>query len=1080
MVSSLSEKPIVIFLQSHLQKLAPLFHDADFTQYVFINVLRDILQSLLYETSTDPHFLPFLLQSCQAISDLGRDTLAHYLDQHGLAPAVFMSEPAPHFDSALVPLESEAQGSGYVLYMKADLSSDDIYYLLAHAYGHLALGHIRKGDVYSHYDILADLRSPLDPPRRWDRVVQTQQHLWFQPLSHNIIPSLIEMLPIEWNISGFSEAFERLQQEDVDDCALVIQTFASRHGAEFLQVDFDIERDAQLFPHQKRGAAELVVRLQKLGVALLADSVGLGKTRTVATVIKLLRQHQLIEQAAVLTPTKLKHNWLVELKKLGLTIGSPGEKNVDVIIVNKDIFKRIDAMRARQEVRGCNLLIIEEAHQDMRNVDNKFHRNIREVAFDKYGLLVTATPWNNRRGDIFAMLQPFAANRIGTEIPTHIFGCFSKGLEAGLQEFEQDSQIFHQVYNRTALQRTRRQLRQSGDAHVFYAPRRPYLIDVEYTPEQRKAFATLLNRIEQLRLPHYHPAHHLTDPEAGENRLSGIHRFMLLKRAESSMYAFAISLSSLANKAQSMYEALGNVADSETAMAVWLRKRYQMEEEGNSDEDREIAADVLPFPKGKYERMRKIIDRAEKEGRLRALRHLLVDDCQYDIQLIQTIQQEFRTLFERDPKLDAILQQIQHAIRAGHKVLCISQYADTAHAVYRHIQTQPHLAYKGVGFVVGSAKDGRDPAQINGQATTREDVLSRFAPHSWANGDKQRYKKKGVNNQQPDCIDILIGSDTLSVGQNLQDARVLLNLDLCWNPMQHEQRIGRIDRPRHRDDSAPLDIYYFLNFDLIESELQLRQTLEKRLTATYQDTAFDDDILPGYFDMIEQFNKLRKEQDANNTYVTEANAILEEIAERSARPPETTALDSELERKAILRLQEVAQNQVNISGGQLSDRQLVSIGRIPYDDLNGSPHFTLPIAALIAEVQFRAIDRLQHIVGKAQYQHFYVSLNEEQATHATTSNIAVESESLIPIVEGLLAEPSLIPLKHKHIVHLQAMLLKLEIVVQQELNNRLAILKRNKRYYGLKDTIGEKKEEDEWHTNTHTIEVCLVNARFLI
>src|SRR5436190_14149829 len=119
MVSSLAEKLIVIFLQSYLQKLATLFLDAELTQHAFINALRDKMQYLLHETSTDPRFPSFLLQSCQAIPDLGRDTLAHYLDQHGLAPAVFMSEPAPHFDSALVPLENEAQGSGYVLYVKA-------------------------------------------------------------------------------------------------------------------------------------------------------------------------------------------------------------------------------------------------------------------------------------------------------------------------------------------------------------------------------------------------------------------------------------------------------------------------------------------------------------------------------------------------------------------------------------------------------------------------------------------------------------------------------------------------------------------------------------------------------------------------------------------------------------------------------------------------------------------------------------------------------------------------------------------------------------------------------------------------
>jgi hypothetical protein len=618
------------------------------------------------------------------------------------------------------------------------------------------------------------------------------------------------------------------------------------------------------------------------------------------------------------------------------------------------------------------------------------------------------------------------------------------------------------------LQRTRRQLRQSGETQVFYAARRPYFIDVEYTAEQRKAFAMLLSRIEQLRLPHYHPAHHLTSTKSSENKLSGFHRFMLLKRSESSMDAFAISLRTMANKAESMYESLVHVADDEAAMVVWLRQRYQMQGQENDEHDH-ASQEKLP----KYEYVRKVIEQAEREGELQALRRLLMDDCQHEIQLIQTIQQEFHTLFERDPKLDVILQQIQHAIRAGHKVLCISQYADTARAVYRHALAQPYLAERGVGLVVGSGSDtSSNPVQINGQFATREDVLSSFAPHSWTHGDEQRRKKKDVSNQQPDQIDILIGSDTLSVGENLQDARVLLNLDLCWNPMQHEQRIGRIDRPRHRDDSAPLDIYYFLNFDLIESELQLCATLDKRLTAAYQDTAFDDEILPGYFDMIEQFSKLRKEQDTNNTYVTEANAILEEIAERGVHPPEAATLHDEMERKALFRLQEVAHNQVQVGEGEKTDRQLVSIGRIPYDDLNSSPHSTCPIAALVAEVRFQGGDRQQ-----AQYQHFYVSLNDELAVQDTSPNITIESESLIPIVEGFLADPSLTSLKHKHIVHLQTLLLKLETVIQQELGDRLAMQKRNRRYYGLQSPMGE---QDERYRLLYTVEAHLVNVRFLI
>ena len=1068
---SLADKPLTLFLKSRLQGFASFLVEADTTPQALVAELRDKLHEALYDETIDLRFRPFLLQSCEMIPNLGKQTLSDYLKAHTLPAAQFLSDPAVHFDAALVPFLGEAPGSGYVLYLTDDLTPQDVYELLAHAYGHLVFGHLRRGDTHSHYDLLDDLRASSGPLRRWDRAIQAQQHLWFQALPRLSDP--LAELAHEWNIPGFAQAFERLQREDSDNFSLALQAFAARHGSELIQVDFDLERDAQLFPHQKRGAAELVVRLQKLGVALLADSVGLGKTRTVATTIKLLCQYQIITRAAILAPAKLHHNWLAELQKLHLTVSTKEEDQADVLLINKDGFKRHDVREARKAVQSCQLLVIEEAHQDMRNVDNKFHRNVREAALDKYGLLVTATPWNNRRGDIFAMLQPFASNRKGADRPAHLFACFSKSLETGQEEFEQDTLIFQQIYSRTTLQRTRRQLRQSGDASVFYAPRRPYLISVPYTPEQQQSFATLLEKIEQLRLPTYNPVRHLTTTDSSENRLSGIHRFQLLKRAESSMYAFAFSLQKLADRARSLFQELSAVDDSEAAIAAWLGKWYQLEEleSQNEFEQGQLAAEPKPLP-GKQSRTRKLIEKAKKEGRLRALRVLLLEDCQQDIQLIQTIQQEFASLFTKDPKLETVLQKIQESIDNGQKVLCISQSADTAYAVYRAVMADPFLVQKGVGFLTSSDKGAYDPAQINGLVAVREDILSRFAPRSWFPGTKR--KADQTEQRYPATIDILIGSDTLSVGQNLQDARVLLNLDLCWNPMQHEQRIGRIDRPRHKEDSEPLDIYYFLNLDLIEAELALRKRLEERLASTYQDTAFDDEIFPGYFEMIEQFRRLRKEKQNDLAYIAEADALLEEIAERSARPPDEIAAENELEIAVLHRLQEVARSFAGTEELAL-DRQLVSIGRVPYYDWQGSPYVTRPGAALAAEVRFQTLDQQNHVVGKILYQHVYVSINEEDGLQSTPK-ITIDDVSLLPVVEGFLAEASRIPLRRQHINYLQAMLAKLEEYVRQALEDQRFLLKRQQRYQRHQDA----SEDNSINALTQLVEAELVNLRLLV
>src|SRR5258705_3184415 len=143
---------------------------------------------------------------------------------------------------------------------------------------------------------------------------------------------------------------------------------------------------------------------------------------------------------------------------------------------------------------------------------------------------------------------------------------------------------------------------------------------------------------------------------------------------------------------------------------------------------------------------------------------------------------------------------------------------------------------------------------------------------------------------------------TISVGQNLQDARTILHLDLTWNPMVLEQRIGRLDRPRHESDNEPIEIRYFLNLDLFEAELQLKKTIDARLEATYRDTAFDDEILPGYFELIEAMSKLRKARTGADEIAREVDALLEELT--AAQPPDVADLSTESRRDALNRLRD--------------------------------------------------------------------------------------------------------------------------------------------------------------------------------
>ena len=792
----------------------------------------------------------------------------------------FLTAPRLTPDSVLVASDRQ-----FLLIVRQGISDRDRRFLIEHAFGHIALGHIRLGDDVGHWDLLAELKNGC-PLRRWDEQVAT-------------LLATGEPSPSDrFFTGGLTEVAARLHAHDLDPHWLSAALLHKSYEDEIVEVPEGLAERAQLFPHQERGIAELVARLRRFNVAVLADSVGLGKTRTTCAVIRALRDQQRLARAAILAPRKLDRNWRIEFAVVGLEEGS------DVVLVNKDIFKRLTPQEAASALRGIGLVVVEEAHQDLRNPGNRFHRNLRDAAGLAQALLVTATPWNNRRGDIFAILSPFVRAAPGGGEGS--FECFKKGFRTGRKEFEESDDVFRRVYTLTVLQRTRRQLRELGDAGVFYAQRNPTLDVVPYKAEQQAAFRTLLGVVEAVRLPYFNPVRYLTSESDAEWRLSGTHRFFLLKRAESSMAAFRLTLDGMRRRAQDLRDELSRVKDSEDAVAKWLAGCYRIADEIIED-ILESAQDGLALhehvTRPRQRRALRLIEEARNKSRLKALRRRLLADCNSDIRLLERVEADFASLFEADPKLVSVSAAVRSSLETGQKVLLVSQFVDTAFAVYKVLLADPAVRKNGVGLVMSTAKGEESPVQVNGAAATREEVIRRFAPRAWAQNAREVGRAMNLTTPHGEKeISVLVGTDTLSVGQNLQDARVVLHLDLTWNPMVLEQRIGRLDRPRHESDDAPIEIRYFLNLDLIEAELKLKKTIDARLEATYRDTAFDDEILPGYFDLIEAMRKLRKGRADADEIAREVDALLQELA--TARPAEVSDVSIESRRDALNRLRD--------------------------------------------------------------------------------------------------------------------------------------------------------------------------------
>ncbi len=315
----------------------PLWLPRFFSQHQSLST-QELVSTLRAEPQIRPRWRRAVPASIVCISNLNVDSLYKTLaESFPISPELsFLSHPPVKFDSALVPVGEPSDR--YVLFLDAELDESSKRSLLEHAIAHLFLGHLQLGDINSHWDRLEDVRAGNNASRRWDREASA--------LRAGDVRA--EPSP-EFRVAGLGLAWSRLLSGNVDMPFASAQALADSRRGDWIDVSQDLIRQADLFPHQARGAAEIAVRLKRLNVALLADSVGLGKTRTTATVIRLLRDRGELKRAAILTPQKLERNWRNELKLLNLTMDGRG---ADAKLINKDKFKRLTPREAAQEVSG--------------------------------------------------------------------------------------------------------------------------------------------------------------------------------------------------------------------------------------------------------------------------------------------------------------------------------------------------------------------------------------------------------------------------------------------------------------------------------------------------------------------------------------------------------------------------------------------------------------------------------------------------------------------------------------------------------------------------------------------------------
>ena len=629
----------------------------------------------------------------------------------------------------------------------------------------------------------------------------------------------------------------------------------------------------KLYDFQKDAALAVINKLEQYNGCILADSVGLGKTFTALSVIKYyeLRNRTVL----VLCPKKLGDNWVTYSENyLNNPIASDrlGYK----VLFHTDL-SREHGFSGSTDLSKLNwssydLIVIDESHnfrnggdysgQGSDRRENRYlqllNKVIRKGVKTKV-LMLSATPVNNGFSDLRHQLElAYEGNsalineKLDTAKPIDVifreaqvaFNRWSKlepekrTTEALLDILDFD---FFKVLDSVTIARSRKHIEKYYNMadigkfpdRMLPIPLRPKLTDLPSAIDYDAIYGELM----KLNLAVYIPTEFLLDskrekyidPNTNIDRVGreiGLRSLMsinLLKRLESSVVSFRITL----ERVKSLID--GTIADIDAFIAGNNRKIKTLEINETEFDGDDINTDF-------FEKKGKKLDIDLADMDYISWRRKLVEDSEI-LELLTLMIKDITP--EHDSKLQMLFEVISHKIQnpfngGNKKILLFSAFSDTAEYLYR--ETAPFV----------KERFGLDSAIITGTADSRTTVklkysdmntiLTLFSPHS---------KDKGLlMPDDPSEIDVLIATDCISEGQNLQDCDYCINYDIHWNPVRIIQRFGRIDRIGSMNAKIQL-VNFWPNIDL-DKYLELKGRVETKMKASIMTSTGDDNpIDPG-------------------------------------------------------------------------------------------------------------------------------------------------------------------------------------------------------------------------------------------
>ena len=627
---------------------------------------------------------------------------------------------------------------------------------------------------------------------------------------------------------------------------------------------------SMLYDFQRDAVLAIINKLEKYNGCILADSVGLGKTFTALAVVKYYENRN--KSVLVLCPKKLAENWNTYKDNYVNNPIAADRLNYDVLF-HTDLSREGGISNgldlSRLNWGNYDLIVIDESHNFRNGIGT--HSNTQENRYQKLMekairagvktkvLMLSATPVNNRFIDLknqLALAYEGNSESLDERLNTtksleDIFKQAQKAFNAW-SKLDQEQRTtdallrtldfdFFELLDSVTIARSRKHIEKYYDTNEIgkFPERlkpislRPCLTDLSNAISYNQIYEQLM----QLSLCIYTPSNYIFPSRLqkykdlthnkGENltqtgRERGIQRLMsinLLKRLESSVNSFQLTLTRIRELIASTIDAIDRFEEygsADISMYEANADDWDMDDENTElfTVGRKVRIDLADMD---WKSWRKEL---QQDADVLELLTLMVGDItpEHDSKL----QELFRLLDEK----------LTHPINPDNKkVLIFSAFSDTAEYLYDHVSGYVKNKYGLNTAVITGSIDGR--TTIKGFQATLNNVLTCFSPIS---------KDRDV--LMPDSkteIDILIATDCISEGQNLQDCDYLVNYDIHWNPVRIIQRFGRIDRIGSRNKVIQL-----VNFwpDLtLDDSINLKSRVETRMKITVMTSTGDDDLI---------------------------------------------------------------------------------------------------------------------------------------------------------------------------------------------------------------------------------------------